>query len=174
MNTVASGFFATESQIRNQPDFQNSSDFSSVGLGHHEMLTWHLAMVQAKSSSGSCHGLVVLQSWPDLTKIPADFVPSVTRLCALLWHKPTSSALLPRILQLETAEVFSLVKVMETMGHISVRSWTQGESAPPQGFEQTSILQNATSLTPSSAARNSREEKVSGMLSKLFARLVGK
>lgn len=66
--------------------------------------------------------LVRLVSWPSLTHLPQDVQPAVARLCALLARKPSAASLLPLLLELPEAQVFTLIEAMRLLGHVHVAS----------------------------------------------------
>lgn len=82
-------------------------------------------------------GLVYLKSWPDIPGLPEDIAASVTRVCALLSHKPTVGFLVGRVLDLTDDESRRILQVLHRFGHIEVLQRKAGAEGgvemPPAG-----------------------------------------
>lgn len=85
-----------------------------------EELQWRLAYHDAQRDGNlDAHSLLHLKSWPNLTRLPEELIEPVTRICALLWRKPTVGYLVARVLDLHTDEVMHVVRALQTFGHVS-------------------------------------------------------
>ena len=95
-------------------------------------LTWHVAL-QLQRANGSdlpiSTGLLRLVSWPDLSELPPEIVPSVARICALLWCKPTAAHLVARILDGSSEETATLLRLLLAFGHAQLLAPAVGEPA---------------------------------------------
>lgn len=126
-------------------------------------LRWCAAMQDPVNSGGvAAHALVQLQSWPDLPRVPVDLLAPVTRLCALLWRKPTVAYLVPRVLDLPPQQVFVLLRVLQAFGHVALHGGLavarETDVPPPPASDM------ATGRPPAAGA---------SALAKLWQRLLG-
>ena len=64
--------------------------------------------------------LIQLLAWPNLSRLPGEFVVPVTRICALLWRKPTVGFLVARVLEVPQHETAALLEVMQEFGHVAL------------------------------------------------------
>lgn len=114
---------------------------------------------QLVSSESVTRELVQLVSWPNLSRLPEELVVPVTRICALLWRKPTVGFLVPRVLDAPGLETAVLLEVLQGFGHVaSVRTLP----------ERPEIAQNETAAgTPVLPVR------AGSLLGKLWQRLTG-
>jgi hypothetical protein len=85
-----------------------------------EELQWRLAYHDAHWEEGlAAHVLLHLKSWPNLTRLPEELIEPVTRICALLWRKPTVGYLVARVLDLPPEQAGHLLHVLQAFGHVS-------------------------------------------------------
>src|SRR5450830_1926279 len=63
--------------------------------------------------------LIQLLSWPNLSRLPDELVVPVTRICALLWRKPTVGFLVPRVLEAPVRQTCALLEVLQDFGHVT-------------------------------------------------------
>jgi hypothetical protein len=86
-----------------------------------EELQWRLAYHDAAQAGtvDSSHALLHLQHWPNLTQLPEELIEPVTRICALLWRKPTVGYLVARVLDLPSDRVAYVVRVLQMFGHVN-------------------------------------------------------
>lgn len=104
-------------------------------------LQWRAGYHQALSrmpSEVNNRELVQLVSWPNLSRLPEELVVPVTRICALLWRKPTVGYLVPRLLEAPALQTCALLEVLQELGHVSWprRLALRQESAgPDSGLE---------------------------------------
>ncbi|WP_157991479.1 hypothetical protein [Caldimonas tepidiphila] len=71
-------------------------------------------------------GLVYLKSWPAIPDLPEEWAGPVTRVCALLSHKPTVGFLVSRVLELPEEESRRLLLVLHRFGHLDVLQQRRG------------------------------------------------
>lgn len=79
-------------------------------------------------------GLVYLKSWPAIPELPEDLAACVTRVCALLAHKPTVGFLVGRVLDLGEDESRRVLQLLHRFGHVDVlqqRRSSAEDSAEP-------------------------------------------
>jgi hypothetical protein len=109
----------------------------------------------------SSQRLIHLLFWPNLSRLPAEFVAPVTRICALLWCKPTVCFLVPRVLKTPLQETSALLCVLQEFGHVT---------SPHQGisFTEVELPEQVASPYLDSPARANNS-----LFGKLWARLVG-
>lgn len=67
-------------------------------------------------------GLVKLREWPDLSAVPEEYIAPVSRICALLWNKPTASHLISRILGGDREETYKALQMLQAFGFIEMFS----------------------------------------------------
>lgn len=97
-----------------------------------EELQWRLAYQDARREDDSdAHALLHLQSWPNLTRLPEELIEPATRICALLWRKPTVAFLLPRLLDLPADLVRSVLCALQTFGHVNRPPAPSSQAARP-------------------------------------------
>lgn len=86
-------------------------------------LRWRTAYQQAlnrmPSEVPNGQHLIQLLSWPNLSRLPAELVVPVTRICALLWRKPTVRFLVARVLEAPQRETGALLTVLQDFGHVA-------------------------------------------------------
>jgi hypothetical protein len=132
-----------------------------------EELRWRAAFhdhqLPADRAADARHDLLQLLSWPDLPGLPDELLAPVTRICALLWRKPTVAYLVPRILQLAPESVFPLVRVLEEFGHV----------AAVHGAPREAALQPIAARAEHAPAAPEAAPAAPPMLARLWQRLVG-
>lgn len=97
-----------------------------------DQLHWTLALQRLQSQPHEFefqYSVFRLQSWPSLAYLPQEIVPAIARICALLAHKPTTASLIPLMLDLPEAQVFSLLEVMLLNDHVQAQRLTASGSA---------------------------------------------
>jgi hypothetical protein len=129
-------------------------------------LRWRAAFCAAEAglagSPGASHELLHLRSWPDLPRLPDELLAPLTRICALLWRKPTVGYLVARIVDLPARDTAVLLRVLQAFGHVAGCGPTL---AKPGG------------TAPAAASRVAEEEAepdpVPSVVTKLWQRLLG-
>jgi hypothetical protein len=84
-------------------------------------LLWKIAFQNAchsPSDTVESNDLIKLASWPDLINLPEDLIAPVTRVCALLWRKPTLVYLVPKVLDASPVQTRAILKVLQQFGHV--------------------------------------------------------
>ena len=66
------------------------------------------------------YGVIKLQSWPDLSKVPELLQPLVARICALLSRKPSASRMVPLVLSAPEGDVMRAIAALVSQGHVVV------------------------------------------------------
>lgn len=66
---------------------------------------------------------VYLRAWPDLISEPADQLPAMARICALLNRKPTVASLIPLILDVPKTEVFGALERLRDLSCIHMPAY---------------------------------------------------
>jgi len=105
--------------------------------------------------------LIQLLSWPNLSRLPCELVVPVTRICALLWRKPTVSFLVARVLEAPQRETAALLEVLQEFGHVA---------SPRQNIQRVEVTaqeQDGCLRSESPAGSNM------SMIRKLWLRLTG-
>lgn len=105
--------------------------------------------------------LVQLVSWPNLSRLPQEFVAPVTRICALLWRKPTVGFLVPRVLETPTRQTCALLEVLRDFGHVTSPGGVPGRPEDARHEDGADL----PAATPAQATHS--------LISKLWQRLVG-
>ncbi len=88
-------------------------------------LRWRAAYRQvSQQRSTTSSGLLMrellqLWSWPNLSRLPEELVAPVTRICALLWRKPTVGFLVSRLLDAPVHQTVTLLEVLQGFGHVA-------------------------------------------------------
>jgi hypothetical protein len=126
----------------------------------HWLAAYHSA---CGAADARLHGLAKLVSWPDLSEVPDEIAAPVARLCALLWRKPTASALIARLLGSEPAQTEALLRVLQLFGHVVVVA---------TGIAGHAEDEAAMALEPVVAGTSTVSARAS-VISKLWQRLVG-
>lgn len=104
--------------------------------------------------------LMRLLSWPDLPRLPDELLGPVTRLCALLWRKPTVGFLVARTLAAPPRQTAVLLAALQALGHVA----GSGPAAPPRTDPVPAEEPELASEGPG--------EPVPGILGKLWQRLL--
>jgi hypothetical protein len=148
--------------VRLEPGVWASPPASALSLTH---LRWRAAvnaLAGERAADGRVsHELLQLQSWPDLPQLPLEFLAPVTRICALLWRKPTVGYLVPRIVGLELEETMVLLHVLRGFGHVSGAA--APDAKPVQGVGAAAAAEQ----------RESEAAEVPTVVTKLWQRLLG-
>jgi len=127
-------------------------------------LRWRAAyhhVLSRMPSDAITRELIQLVSWPNLSRLPDELVVPVTRICALLWRKPTVGFLVPRVLEAPVHQTCALLEVLQDFGHVTSLGGVLGrsEGAPDESDADLPAAPPARA-TPS-------------LVSKLWQRLVG-
>jgi len=89
----------------------------------HLIWTVQLARLQAELKAHAypfqAH-VLRLAAWPCMTDLPAQPLPLVARICALLSHRPTSALLVPTLLGVSAEQVYPVIEVLRVNGYIKV------------------------------------------------------
>lgn len=100
-----------------------------------EELQWraafHGAACEMAPQAQLPRGLVQLVSWPNVTRLPEELIEPVTRICALLWRKPTVGFLIPRVLELPPERAAAIVRVLQMLGHAHAPGTAEGAAPLP-------------------------------------------
>lgn len=104
-----------------------------------EELQWRLAYHDAaqEGTNVAAHALLQLQHWPNVTQLPEELVEPVTRICALLWRKPTVGYLVSRVLDLPPDRTAHVVRVLQMFGHVSRPAAVAPENISPLAIDTT-------------------------------------
>jgi hypothetical protein len=146
-------------QIRISPATWSAPPAGALPL---EELQWRLALhdAQREGPAAAGSGLLHLESWPNLTRLPEELLEPVTRICALLWRKPTVSFLVARVLGLPPDQCTHVLRALQMFGHVS--------SPMPAG----ELLSGSCPDTqPDEAAMASTASTPESIVSKLWQRL---
>lgn len=133
-------------------------------------LHWRSAYYGAlahQSPESASWDLFQLASWPNLSRLPEELVVPVTRICALLWRKPTVGFLVPRVLAMPAPQTLALLAVLSDLGHV-VKPRCTGRVAGPDLQSLHDEMHHQTETAASSAT------KPSSLVSKLWHRLVSR
>lgn len=134
---------------------------------------WRQAMEQAlHGATHDVRTLVRLKEWPDMAMVPPELVQPVTRMCALLWRKPTAGVLLPLVLDYDARAVSVLLKTLRQLGCVQVSHAGREEEGPSSGFEETSSLQGNKAFENDQYLK--REHKSGNSGARLLTRLLGR
>lgn len=116
---------------------------------------WHSAWAETGAGAAAGRGeseeyrlgLVYLKSWPAIPDLPLELAGPVTRVCALLAHKPTVGFLVGRVLELPDDEARRILQVLHRFGHLEV---LQRRSAPGAegGAEPSTAGEAAIAVAP--------------------------
>lgn len=72
-----------------------------------------------KTSSGHISNQVLhLKSWPPVSRLLQENAANITRICALLARRPSVGMLIPVMLKISPAVVYSLLEALHASGHI--------------------------------------------------------
>lgn len=119
---------------------------------------YQLALDRVPSEMPLGQGLIRLLCWPNLSRLPDELVVPVTRICALLWRKPTVGFLVSRVLGAPQRETCALLGVLQEFGHVG---------SPRQDLERAEVTApEREGALPLVRASNS-------LVGKLWLRLVG-
>lgn len=125
-------------------------------------LNWHVALQLQRADNGELPistGLLRLVSWPDLSELPQAIVPPVSRICALLWRKPTAAHLVARILDASPEETALLLRLLLSFGHVQLLAPAFSNERNERPAPEIGVL------------HHSRPAASSSLLSKLWRRL---
>lgn len=111
-----------------------------------------------KTSSGHINNKVLhLASWPPVSRLLQENAAHITRICALLARRPSVAMLIPVMLNVSPAVVYSLLEALKASGHI----YSDSELAPVK-----TVLSSAEPV-------QDHEPSVISFLAKLWDRLMG-
>jgi hypothetical protein len=100
-----------------------------------EELRWRALLHDVHRDAGAdpapSRELLSLQSWPDLPQVPEELLPPLTRICALLWCKPTVGYLVARVLQAPTGETAVLLRALQERGHVAASAASPAAADAP-------------------------------------------
>lgn len=125
----------------------------------HWRAVYHHALCRLPSDAIT-RELIQLVSWPNLSRLPEELVVPVTRICALLWRKPTVGFLVPRVLDAPAHQTCALLEVLQDFGHVMS---PRGVLGRPEGSPHESDA-DMPAVPPARAAHS--------LVSKLWQRLV--
>lgn len=115
-------------------------------------LRWHaayqLALDRVPSEMPLGQGLIRLHCWPNLSRLPDELVVPVTRICALLWRKPTVGFLVWRVLDAPQRETCALLSVLQEFGHVTAsrQDSERSEITVPERQEAPHVARASNSL----------------------------
>ena len=89
---------------------------------------------------------VHLCTWPDFIGMPAEQLPVVARICALVNRRPTVASLIPLILDLPKAEVFTALEYLQANAHVHMPAYDATQAASLPATDET--LSSPAELTP--------------------------
>lgn len=143
-------------------------------------LRWRLSFQSALREADAMSmppGMMHLRRWPELSEVPAELLTQVVRLCALLWRKPTATAVVHAILAEDNQRTAALARVLLSFGYVEIIG-IQGTTLPTDHrtdalwAPQERLRQDA--LAHASGAANASESTAGGgLIGKLWRRLVG-
>ena len=117
--------------------------------------------------------LFQLVSWPHLNRLPDELVEPVTRICALLWRKPTVGFLVSRVLLIPAPQTLAVLALLREQGHVvSPRSGQRPAGASAVGSPSTQFHDSAAEYPPDAPAPHAGSAKPS-IVGKLWRRLMG-
>lgn len=148
-------------------------------------LHWRSAYHEAlshQSVGATSWDLFQLVSWPNLGRLPEELVVPVTRICALLWRKPTVGFLVPRVLAMPAPQALALLSVLSSLGHVTQPrcaghiATLDAEGRATAAELQSHAMRDAMSHEADFAAQiqPSVSTKANSLVSKLWQRLVGR
>lgn len=109
-------------------------------------LQWALTMQRVQDQPAHpdmVSGLVRLVSWPSLTHLPEDTLPTVARICALLTRKPTSAKLIPLTLGLPKEHVLPLIEALHLAGNLHITGPLAGATSPAEPVAEAAATPEA-------------------------------
>jgi hypothetical protein len=162
-------YMASAEQIRLGPALWAAPPAGALPL---EELQWRAATYSAQADAVRAgpkavpRALVHLVSWPNLTRLPEEMVVPVTRICSLLWRKPTVGYLVVRMLDLPPERAAVVLRALRALGHVS---WT--ESANEGADDRTSSISESQLEPPAPASGRAAGDL--RLISRLWQRLTG-
>lgn len=103
-----------------------------------KQLHWAVTLSYVQSEQRSRNfkfQIAKLVSWPSLTDVPSDVLPVMVRICALLSRRPTTTSLVPMILDVPQDLAFALIEVNCLYGHIEMEGGEQVAGAAEKVVE---------------------------------------
>lgn len=109
---------------------------------------YQLALDRVPSDMPLGQGLIRLHCWPNLSRLPDELMVPVTRICALLWRKPTVGFLVWRVLDAPQRETCALLSVLQAFGHVTapIQSSERVEATAPERGEALPLARPSNSL----------------------------
>lgn len=104
----------------------------------------------ASTQLGVQYSVLRLYSWPQLSALPAEMIPEVAKVCALLAVRPTGAPLIPRLLDMPRESVTHIVEMLHLHGHLQ-GSLAPSQDAPAEEKEEST----ATHQKPNESASRS-------------------
>ena len=160
-------YMASAEQIRLGPAPWAAPPAGAMPL---EELQWRAAMhsaqleVARRGQNAVPRALIHLVSWPNLTRLPGDLVGPVTRICALLWRKPTVGYLVVRLLDLPPEQVAAVLRALRSAGHAQ---WADCASGGTSDERPSGLSDSQLEMPVPASGRDLR------LISRLWQRLAG-
>lgn len=166
------GIQFSEAPAMHHPSLDNAHPLSELQW----RAAYHVVLANGSPESVTWD-LFQLVSWPNLSRLPEELVEPVTRICALLWRKPTVGFLVSRVLAMPAHQALAVLTVLRDQGHVvSPRSSQRAPAgaAPRQGAQPDSSMFQDTpaDYDLDGVATDSKPAKQS-LVGKLWRRLVG-
>lgn len=139
-------YAAASEDIRVAPSTWGTPPLNAQPL---EELQWRLAYHDAAQSGAihSDHALLHLEHWPNLTQLPEELIEPVTRICALLWRKPTVGYLVARVLDMPADRASHVLHVLQVFGHVNRPASAAQASTPDTAGEPAPIAATASTAS---------------------------
>jgi hypothetical protein len=158
-------YAASMAQIRVAPATWGTPPPDALPL---EELQWraafHTALAEQQSGAAVSHQLVHLLFWPNLTRLPEELIEPVTRICALLWRKPTVGYLVARVLELPQDRTAVILRVLQMFGHVMLPRADEPAAGHAACAQRSPAADSQAMAEPARAA--------DGMVSRLWKRLL--
>lgn len=131
-----------------------------------KQLHWAITFAYVQSEQRHRHfkfQIARLVSWPPLTDVPSNVLPIMARVCALLARRPTTTSLVPMILDVPQDLVFAVIEANCLYGHIEMDGGDQvtvvdrGIGSNPSAVPVVDVLFSAL---PDQAVSNSLIRKI--------------
>jgi hypothetical protein len=162
-------YMAGAEQIRLGPALWAAPPAGALPL---EELQWRAAMHSAqadvaRSQQPVPRALVQLVSWPNITRLPDELAAPVTRICALLWRKPTVGYLVVRMLDLTPERAGVLLRALRAFGHVQ---WTESTGDGSSDERPSGIPESQLEVAAPASGRAAGDLR---LISRLWLRLTG-
>jgi len=158
-------FASNAEHVHGDPNLQPAPPSDALPLSE---LHWRSAYhhVQGQQSPESATwDLFQLVSWPNLSCLPEELVVPVTRICSLLWRKPTVGFLVSRVLDMPAPQALALLAVLRNLGHVVSPRGLGGGRPDAMAQQEREVIEQQAATEP---------VKGGTLVGKLWRRLVGR